>query len=364
MPLINKKSKEAFKKNVETEMKSGKKQPEALAIAFSVKRKPKKMAKGGETKPDLSEYIKHSDADYASQEKGDAAGKGLQSIRHEHDTLEQARNAHARSNPEAKKHYAEADSHYKKAEAAYKKAKSPKKMAEGGRVQAEPKKGPGMVPTDAFSSRLRDEEDDLQSSAKVNNGPQEQPPEHDDEIGAKRKGPDSRDLHMKMMAHGGQIKDAYEDSGGASRIDTGWGKVIMRAEGGEVTDRANELDSQEPIEETHYTSEEEALDHASSIVAGVMAHRKKMAAGGEIKSHDSIYSDDSSQADLSRNADEDANEEDQLSFNALRKENYSESEGLAQLDSPDDSNEDGREISHDKNDMIGAIRSKMKKRLK
>jgi hypothetical protein len=86
---------------------------------------------------------------------------------------------------------------------------------------------------------------------------------------------------------------------------------------------------------------------------------KKMAEGG-ILSHDSIYSDDSDQADLSRNADEDANEEDQLSYNALRKENYSESEGLRKLDSPMDSNEHGHEIDEDEHDMVDKIMRKMR----
>ncbi len=139
----------------------------------------------------------------------------------------------------------------------------------------------------------------------------------------------------------------------------------MMAEGGEVAHpHVDDMSEQEE-------------EHHMSIAAAIMAKRDRMKAmdsdsdedsqmmmaeGGEIPSHESIYSDDSDQADLSRNADEDANEEDQLSFNAMRKENYSESEGLEQLDSPMDSNEHGddREDSKsDKKDMISQIRSKM-----
>jgi len=92
-----------------------------------------------------------------------------------------------------------------------------------------------------------------------------------------------------------------------------------------------------------------------------------MAEGVDIHSHDSIYSDDSDIADVSRNADEDANEEDQLSFDALRKENYSESEGLRQLDQPEDSNltDDPREASEENEhdgSLVGKIRKKMMKR--
>ena len=47
MPLIKGKSKQAFSKNVETEMNAGKPQKQALAISYSMKKKAKKMAMGG-----------------------------------------------------------------------------------------------------------------------------------------------------------------------------------------------------------------------------------------------------------------------------------------------------------------------------
>lgn len=119
--------------------------------------------------------------------------------------------------------------------------------------------------------------------------------------------------------------------------------------------------------------EDEAEEmHAASLAAAVMARRKKMARGGEIihdseepLSHGSMDSDDSDMADLSRNAEEDANEEDQASFDALRKENYSDSEGLRHMDSPEDSNE--HEPEHEEMDIhdrsvVGQIRSKMRKK--
>jgi len=46
MPLIKSKSAEAFKKNIKAEIKAGKPQKQAVAIAYSVKRSAKK-AKGG-----------------------------------------------------------------------------------------------------------------------------------------------------------------------------------------------------------------------------------------------------------------------------------------------------------------------------
>ena len=45
MPLVKSKSKEAFKKNVKTEMKAGKPIKEAVAIAYSEKREAGKKKK-------------------------------------------------------------------------------------------------------------------------------------------------------------------------------------------------------------------------------------------------------------------------------------------------------------------------------
>lgn len=57
MPLMNGKSPKAFSKNVSTEMNAGKPQNQALAIAYSMKRKAaaKKMAEGGVASHEHSE---------------------------------------------------------------------------------------------------------------------------------------------------------------------------------------------------------------------------------------------------------------------------------------------------------------------
>ena len=47
MPLIKSKSPKAFKSNIKAEIKAGKPQKQAVAIAYSVKRAAKKMAEGG-----------------------------------------------------------------------------------------------------------------------------------------------------------------------------------------------------------------------------------------------------------------------------------------------------------------------------
>jgi hypothetical protein len=45
MPLVKSPSKKAFSKNVSTEMKAGKPQKQAVAIAYSVQREAKKRKK-------------------------------------------------------------------------------------------------------------------------------------------------------------------------------------------------------------------------------------------------------------------------------------------------------------------------------
>lgn len=131
--------------------------------------------------------------------------------------------------------------------------------------------------------------------------------------------------------------------------DTGFGKIIvMKAEGGEVES----------------SSEDDEIGKAASVAEAIMA-RRRMAHGGAINGMDSIDSDSyTDEADLSRNAEEDANMADQASYKALRKENYSQSEGLAQLDSPEDSNTQGHEIDSDKHgeSLVSAIRARMKRK--
>lgn len=78
MPLFKSKSKEAFKKNVKTEMDEGKPQAQSLAIAYNTQRsaKKKKMADGGEVKPEqysADAALKEYDTQYMSKEEQDAS---------------------------------------------------------------------------------------------------------------------------------------------------------------------------------------------------------------------------------------------------------------------------------------------------
>lgn len=65
MPLMKSKSKKAFEKNMQEEMSIGKPKDQALAIAYSVKRKaPKKMmAEGGGVMKSIQDWIDQPDPD-------------------------------------------------------------------------------------------------------------------------------------------------------------------------------------------------------------------------------------------------------------------------------------------------------------
>lgn len=273
-------------------------------------------------------------------------------------------------------------------------------ISNNGRM-VKPIKHPSMVQSPVFKIKLRNQEDDLMSS-KAPAAPQEQPEQDENEIGPDRQGPAIKDhskphsKNLNMYAKGGMINDevsmhdAEEDEAvhpaglesdndqmAPSDDEFMAGKMPAYAEGGRI----------EPMDE-------EEMEHYDSMAAAIMAKRERQmngssdsdidsqehkdgeegmsiddhmpqfAKGGSIKSHPSIYSDESSEVDLSRNADEDANEEDQVSFNALRKENYSETDALNKLDQPQDSNEHGDEremSSENKHDKVDRIMSKMAK---
>lgn len=220
-----------------------------------------------------------------------------------------------------------------------------KKLAEGGMLKRD-------------ESDLMDYEDPSEDEGAANaRSRNEEDPD--------RQGPivsDMEDEHStgrKPYAHGGDIQ--YEDAMDHIDHDT-------------EMNPAHGLYSNDDSEDQPMDEAEE--EHHDSIASAIMAREERqmhlksdsdmdkelmMAEGGDILSHDSIYSDDSDMVDLSRNHDEDANEEDQLSFNALRKENYNDSN--LHVDQPEDSNEHGDSEEHnaeDHLDMIDKIMSRMK----
>lgn len=402
-------------------MEHGKPQKQALAIAYSVKRKSKKAAGGS---------VESGSKDMNMAEGGSVSVPQQKRPMPEN-TYDDSKSVSRNSGNKPPKDDQWTD------QPTVKQAQS-----NNGRM-VKPIKRASMVPTNAFSTRLYDEEADLQSSASP--GPYgAQPPRHDDEEDAKKQGsdPDMAPEHStgrKPYAKGGKVEskdyadgDRDHDDGlhlqasDSPSEDEGASHARSRNEEGPnrqgpsqkkedphslhslmfEDDQANEDHDMEmnPAHGQHSADDSESQPdsprdndyydddgHSDSIAAAIMAKRQrmheaidsgardldeavKMAEGGEIlsegrksriKSHGSMDSDDSSQVDLSRNADEDANEEDQASFESLMKENYSESEGLDQLDQPEDSNMKGdseEEASHDRHDRVSAIRSKMKKR--
>lgn len=90
---------------------------------------------------------------------------------------------------------------------------------------------------------------------------------------------------------------------------------------------------------------DEDHDFTSDMIESIMKKRKMMAEGGMV--------------DVSENADEEYNHADQLGFNALRKENYSESEGLDDLDYDSESKGDDS-LPMDEHDMVEAVRKRLR----
>lgn len=320
MPLMKSKSKKAFSHNVEAEMKAGKPQPQALAIAYSIKRKPKKMAKGGM----VNETAKAEHRPMPEET--------------DKDTSEVSHNSGKKPPSE--------DSW----------TSTPERRQSMQGMKTTPIKHPKMVPSTGFSSRLRDQEDDLQESAKVNNGPQIEPPKAYDEEEADKLGPEVPALHMKRMAKGGMINKAIsmdeaeedlvehpagletdDDQMGPSedeymanhfaeggecidRPDAGYGAVICKADGGEIEE-----------------------DHHDSIAAAIMAKRRKMAEGGQV--------------DIEENNMEQPNGYYNRNEEAALKENM-DSDFMSE-DQPMDSNEHSDDIDSDIHDMVSVIRRKM-----
>lgn len=298
-----------------------------LAIAYSVKRKPKKkMAEGGKVK---NESAKSEARPMPEHTDDDAKMVGRNS-----------------GNKAPKNDRVSDDPTVKQAQ-----KRSPTPLSQ-----------PKMVGSDAFSVRNRDqhEENANQMAAFPPQTDRAQPQPRYNEIDAQKSGPKVPDMAAQHNNGRQPYIKAIEDQYAQDIANANMRKEQSYAAGGMVESGSPDMD----FHDGGSVDEEREEMHDASVAAAIMSRkeRKKYAEGGEIHSHPSIYSDDSDQADLSRNADEDANEEDQLSFNALRKENYSESEGLELMDSPGDSNEHGdarEDAESDKHDKISKMRSRM-----
>jgi len=349
MPLMHGKSKKAFSKNVETEMESGKPQKQALAIAYSVKRKPKKMADGGPVS--------------AKSEK-----RPMPETKAE-DVHEVARNA--------AKHAISAEADF-----AEEKRPMPKK---GMRTTAI--KHPSMAQSPIIKAKLRDEEDQLETS-EAPAAPSEQPPHEDDEMDAKSHGPSTPSLKMKKMATGGKVhEDSEESKLRHDESDMEADLAPSEDEGDDMTLSDDELDQKRngnrvpDMEDEHSTHrapyaaggeidpmDEEMEEHHASISAAIMAKRAKlheMVASGAMD-EDHAAEDmmaEGGEVDLDLNAEEQPNEYYHANEHEALKENYDED--MHDVTQPMDSNEHADEEeseSENKHDMISAIRTKMAKK--
>ncbi len=216
---------------------------------------------------------------------------------------------------------------------AYSVKRRSKKMAKGGQVTAKDEKRP--MPDDTSNS-------DPHVSAKGQRGPSMVKNDSREQIGPSKSKPSSSI----------EVDARKEKMSGIDDARTSEEMRMMRPSSDPMHINS---DHDEDIADARLAHGGEIEDHYESIADAILAKKRKakmMAEGGQV--------------DLSRNADEDLNFEDQQSFKAGRKENYSESEGLEQLDSPMDSNEHSPEHEemdiHDK-DIVESIRRKKRAKL-
>lgn len=388
MPLIKGKSNKAFKANIGKEVAAGKPPKQAVAIAYSVKRNArKKMADGGS-------------AAYPTSRIDSGYGKVI---------VREAEGGEITAQGEARPHPDEEFNDRKQI------------MKSKAGFQIRPKKHAAMAPSDVLLTKLYDDEEDLQGSEKpaepgkadaklAEGGPvglaadmlrkrktvddfgseDEKHSEHStkstdlgEEYGA---GPEEdENPHVRtnlpdedvnppedefMAGHfkdGGRVEDdtdEMEPEDHEERAEYHEKHARKAREAGEH-EMADEHESQaenhrrraDEKRNFHHEMDEQPEDEAndednSSVAAAIMSKRRKMLAkGGEV--------------DLSRNADEDPNFEDDASFDALRKENYSESDTLDDMDDPEDSNEiepEHDEMDRNDEDDVDRIRRRMKKR--
>jgi hypothetical protein len=383
MPLIKGKSAKSFSKNVATEMDAGKPQKQALAIAYSVKRKsPKKMASGGElSRPDTDDIIcdhggkMHCNMGcYAEGGEISASNEKRPMPDNEYDDAEMDRRNNGNKKP--------VDDQWT----------DQPTVRQAGKLSITPLSEPKIIGGDNFSVRARkmfDDEKDLEMSD-APSSPKDQPQRDDDEEGADRQGPKVPDMTRehsngrKPYAKGGDVEgmerddeldllnSAHPDGDHSEEPKAGYDEQNEKASSGSP-DESDPHTGETEADMLRRHAEERAafakggnvklkqskmtlpMDEADdeqhdSLADAIIAKkkRKKMADGGEV--------------DLEANSEEQPNNEDDLSWDAVKKEQYD----LSQLDAqPEDSNEhaDERESSaeniHD-NDLVEQIRKRMK----
>lgn len=190
-----------------------------------------------------------------------------------------------------------------------------------------PIKHPRMVTSDAFSTKLRSDEDHLESTASVNNGPQTEPPKSDDEMSPDRSGPSTPSLKMKRMAEGGMINEEI------SMHDAEMDEVEHPAGLESDNDSMGDDDAME--------------DHFADGGMADAVIRRRYADGGQV--------------DIDMNAEEQPNGYYDQNEDAALKENYDSD--MDDVSQPTDSNEHGHTLSdEDAHDLVNTIRAKLSKK--
>jgi hypothetical protein len=220
-------------------------------------------------------------------------------------------------------------------------------FAEGGEVM-KPKiqkiKHPSMAQSPVFKVKMRDQEDDMIESM--------QPQKH--EGMSEDKGPAEEEFMADHFAHGGKVPDEAitEEISYKDRSDRGYGKIIFKAEGGEIEENENDMgrDEQEESDE-------------DSLVAAIMSKRAKMMAeGGEVE-HEGDEMLKEGEVDLDDNGREIPNAYYHANEDEVLEHNFDHD--IMEKDQPMDSNQmgDAREDAEsDPHDMVSKIRSQMNKR--
>lgn len=387
MPLMRSPSKKAFSKNVETEMDAGKPQGQSLAIAYDIKRKnsKKKFAKGGVA----AEYGADPEKD---ANPGTPAKKPDDTRYPDNATMSEdwSKGSPSARKPDDKRRPKSAFMDTNDWSDGEKPSRKP--FADGGTVLT-------SKPNVPRPSQASTESEDLNAKALRQGSTPAQMAEYHEQEGAR----------YRMMAQGGvaTVDGMAEEDGymgtpprkaddyrfpadeymstdkwskgeaparkpddmrlPKSEYDNGarfakGGKAENEMEIEPMTDEEMENEtskkplkvdaydpSQDPgadaIEPEPFADGGEAEGHYESVAEAIMAKkRKKYADGGMVN--------------LDQNAQEEFNNEDQMSFNALRKENYSENAGLKQMGSPEDSNQKGRSLpDEDRHDKANEFRS-------
>ena len=358
MPLIKKKSKKAFDENVAKEMEAGKPQKQSLAIAFNTQKHAapkKKMALGGAVEGETHSKPKY-DRDPGAQapkpddrrlEKNDYMADdwagGPDPVR-KPDDQRRPINAYLNTND-----WSDGEK------------PSRKPFAEGGEVLTSKPNAPRPSQESTESAALN-------SRAPRGQMSHAQMAEYHEQEAAKYRmyadggviAPDSRAQETQYPGTKARMPDDERPANSdymSGEFDNG--PAPMRkpdderlsedkymsdynySQGGEV-DEPDSMDQPEP---------EADEEKEASITAAIMARKrgkKMMAEGGMV--------------DLEANSEEQPNNEDQYSFNAVKKEQYDLSQLSKQpMDSNEtgDDREDGEENDHDKN-IVGSIRRKMK----